>query len=79
MIYMKKILLYGLITTTLYSYTLEDLKVFNTPLSMKEAKAVKKKDCWWICKKKLSRAQKIQKAIDFYKNSYNFSTKNLSR
>ena len=58
-----------------------DLSVFNTPLPDKNS--ITKKECYKVCKPKLTKVQKLKKAIEFYKNSkyYKFSSssKNLSK
>ncbi|SFV51008.1 hypothetical protein MNB_SM-7-109 [hydrothermal vent metagenome] len=53
---------------------MSDLRSFNTPLPKENKKKVR---CFLICQKQISKVQKIQNALDFYKNSpyYSFSKK----
>ena len=77
---MKKTMMIFILVVGLYGYSVEDLAVFNTPLEVKEQPV--KKDCWIVCKKKLSKVRELSNAINFYKSSkfYRFSSsKNLSK
>ena len=72
---MKKTLLLFLVSVAaLYAYEAADISVFNTPLPKD---SVKMKDCWVICKERVVKVQKLQKALEFYKKSryYSFSSK----
>jgi len=78
---MKKLPLFVFVMiSTMYGKGVDDLSVFNTPLPT--SKGVKAKECWKVCKEQLAEAEKLQKALDFYKNSpyYSFSSsKNRSK
>ncbi len=72
---MKKTLsLFFVTTTLLYAYEAGDLSVFNTPLPKEDT--VKEKDCWVVCKERITKVQKLQRALEFYKKSrcYYFSS-----
>ena len=72
---MKKALLsLFVVSAMLKAYDAADLSVFNTPLPDKNA--VKIKDCWLVCKERVTKVEKLQKALEFYKRSryYNFSS-----
>ena len=75
---MKKALLALLVTVAaLQACEAGDISVFNTPLP-KEG-AVKKKDCWIVCKERITKVQKLQKALEFYKKSRYYSFSSSSR
>ncbi len=58
-----------------------DFGQLNTPLHLKKIDAKELKRCRCVCQKQLRRAQRMQRALDYYKHSsyYTFSSKNLSR
>ncbi len=75
MVAMKRVFLFFVLAlSTLYGYEASELSLFNTPMPTKEA--AKKKECWVICKKRLTEIEKIEKALEYYKSSryYSFSS-----
>ena len=76
MIAMKKKFVFSIVVIgSLYGYETSELSVFNTPLPGE--KAVIKKDCWVVCKKRITEIEKIHKALEYYKTSryYSFERK----
>jgi hypothetical protein len=77
---MKKICIFIIFCSCLLSG--ESVSIFNTPLPKKDTPKIK--DCFIICEKKLTKVQKLKKALEYYKKSkyYKFSSlesKNLSK
>lgn len=64
---MKIILTVLISVLCLYGYSKEDYSAFNTPLPKKEQP--KKEECLKICKKQLERAEAIDVAIRYYKQT----------
>ena len=74
---MKKLLSCLLVVISgVQGYDMDDWSAFNTPLPAKEEKEVAGKDCWRVCHKRLVKVEKLQIALDFYRNSpyYSFSS-----
>jgi hypothetical protein len=67
----KSIVIAVLLVSTCMGYSQEELAVFNTPIEKKGMS--EKKECWMVCKRKISQLQQIQKALDFYKKSSSYS------
>ena len=75
---MKKALLSLFVcAAVLYAYESADLSRFNTPVPQK--KGIKEKDCWVVCKERITKVQKLQKALEFYKKSRYYSFSSSSR
>ncbi len=76
---MKNIWIITVLALIALADTYKGVEVFNTPLPSKDAVKIGK--CWVICEKKVSKVQKMKRALDYYKTSsyYKFSSSLMKR
>jgi hypothetical protein len=68
---MKKTFLLMIISAvTCMGYSQKELAVFNTAIPKEQTE---KKECWKVCKEKISHVEQIKQALEYYKNTSHYS------